>query len=359
MMVKRRTQRASARETARGDGDREASVLGVVPEGTGVEAFLARLEAQCPPDRWEATRASFAAEKPLVLRLNPLIAPISATEDALARLAEEAGFAVSTLSREVGAWVAALPPGVPRQVVTDSALVTSGAAYVMNPSSLLPGLALAPEPGDAVLDLCAAPGGKTLHLAALMRLGASGGSLAAVEAVKPRFFKLRHLLDRFGAPSTKTYLKDGRHVGAATGPRFDRVLLDAPCSSEARLDLLDPESFSTWSPDKVRACQHKQRGLLRSAFAALKPGGRLVYCTCSFSRAENEDVIADFLAEAGDAVELVDAGLDGLPWSSPPPLSPGGSVEEATGPLGLTRRVWPDALWDGFFVAALRKRREA
>jgi 16S rRNA C967 or C1407 C5-methylase (RsmB/RsmF family) len=355
-MVKRRTERVKAREAARGE---------VAPEGVeagGVEGFLARLAAQCPSDRWEVARASFAADKPLVVRLNPLVAPREATEEALARLAAEAGVEARPLSREVGAWIVALPPGVPRQVVTDSPLVTGGAAYVMNPSSLLPGLALAPRPDDAVLDLCAAPGGKTLHLAALMgltRLGEGGGSLAAVEAVKARFFKLRHLLDRFGAPATKTFLKDGRDVGAATGPRFDRVLLDAPCSSEARLDLQDPESFSTWSPDKVRACQHKQRGLLRSAFAALKPGGRLVYCTCSFSRAENEDVVADFLADAGDAAEVVDAGLDGLPWTSPPPLHPGGAPDEADGPLGLTRRVWPDGLWDGFFVAALVKRSEA
>ncbi len=353
MMVKRRTMRANARDATERGGD-DAGVGPETPAG-GVEAFLARLKAQCPPDRWEATRASFAAEKPLVLRLNPLVGPVGATEEALARLAETAAVELWPLSREVGAWVVKLPTGVSRQVVTDSALVTGGAAYVMNPSSLLPGLALAPEPGDAVLDLCAAPGGKTLHLAALMRLGAGGGSLAAVEAVKPRFFKLRYLLDRFGAPSTKTYLKDGRDVGAATGPRFDRVLLDAPCSSEARLDLTDPTSFATWSPDKVRACEHKQRGLLRSAFAALKPGGRLVYCTCSFSRAENEDVLADFLAEAGDAAEVVDAGLDGLAWASAPPLGPGGSADEACGPLGFTRRVWPDALWDGFFVAAITK----
>jgi 16S rRNA C967 or C1407 C5-methylase (RsmB/RsmF family) len=377
-MVKRRTLRQAERAAqAMVEGEapgsaRAAPASGSAPGSSSPSeaastfaTFLARLAPLCPPECWDGVVASFSADKPLVFRLNPLVAPVAETEAALREVVAAAvgpdrvASVFRPLSEAHPFFVAALPPEVPRRLLTDAAVVTSGAAYIQNPSSLLPALALSPAPHHAVLDLCAAPGGKTLHLAALMGLPpkdrvpqgpttAPSGHLAAVEAVRARFFKLRHLLDRYGAGGTRTYLKDGIHVGAATGPRFDRVLLDAPCASEARIDPRDASSHATWSPQKVQACAHKQAALLRSAFSALKPGGRLVYCTCSFSREENEDVLAAFLAET-PAARLVDAGLDGLDWTAPPPLG------EGLRGLSLARRVWPDGLWDGFFLAVLEK----
>lgn len=103
------------------------------------------------------------------------------------------------------------------------------------------------------------------------------GWLSAVEPVRDRYFRLKHNRGPTGGEHRHCYQKDGRAVGALTPGGLIRVLLDAPCSSEARFDLNDPDSMAHWSPGKVREVAHKQKRLLLSAIHALKPGGVLVY----------------------------------------------------------------------------------
>jgi 16S rRNA (cytosine1407-C5)-methyltransferase len=143
--------------------------------------------------------------------------------------------------------------------------VLDGRLYPQSPSSWLPVLLLDPRPGEEILDLAAAPGGKSLHIAA--RMG-NRGRLACVEAIRDRFFRLRGNLERGDMKIAATYLKDGRGVGAAVPGRFDRVLLDAPCSSEALLRPQDADSSRHWSLHKVHEAAHKQRGLIVSALLA-------------------------------------------------------------------------------------------
>ena len=189
-----------------------------------------------------------------------------------------------------------------RTQLVNSEAVRFGQAYIQNPSSMIPALLLAPQDGEEILDLAAAPGGKTLHLASIMN---QSGRIAAVEAVKKRFFKLKSNVERSGARNIDLYLKDGRVVGKLCPERFDAVLLDAPCSSEARFTLSDPNSWGYWSPKKIKEVSQKQKGLLRSAWKSLKPGGRLVYCTCSLAPEENEGVIHKVLQMWGDDVEVL------------------------------------------------------
>lgn len=315
-------------------------------------AFVERLTHLVPPDRLDGVLASFALDKPTALWLNPLRGAPDATLAALAAAFPGARFA----------------PLLPNAVVAhdvDTALlsrtpaVLEGHAYLINPSSLVPPLALSPGPDDAVLDLCAAPGGKTLQLFASMATPpppSARGHLAAVEAVKPRFFKLQGILQRYGAlakPSgleLRLFMKDGRDVGGAVPERFDKILLDAPCSSEARFDADDEASSRHWSPHKIAECAFKQHGLLRSALNALKVGGRLVYCTCSFAPEENEAVVNDVLAELDGAVVAVPTAL--------PTLADGTSIPAIAGRDGLdvAWRILPDALWDGFFLVQLEKK---
>lgn len=309
--------------------------------------FLERLSKVIPPDRLDAVIASFALDKPAALWLNPLRAPPEATLAELVRaFPPESGarfeplFADAVIARDVPAGALAKTPAV-----------TEGRAYLINPSSLIPPHVLAPNPDDAVLDLCAAPGGKTLQLAARIATRPGAGHLAAVEAVRPRFFKLQGILDRYGAlarPGVRLFMKDGRHVGGAVPERFDKILVDAPCSSEARFDSDDAGTFSHWSPRKVAECAFKQRGLLDSALAALKVGGTVVYCTCSFSPEENEEtVLAALAAHEGRVVAI--------PSELPRPAT--GEIPATPGLLGLTQawRILPDALWDGFFLVRLHK----
>lgn len=242
-------------------------------------------------------------------------------------------------------------PREQRDLLTNAPIALGNQIYIQNLSSLFPVLALDPRPGEEVLDLAAAPGGKTLLLAARME---GQGRIAAVEAVKPRFFRLRANLERFGVGFVDTYLKDGRTVGRKVPGRFDRVLLDAPCSSEARIRINDPQTWQHWSPRKVKEMQRKQKGLLASALEAVRPGGIVVYSTCSFAPEENELVIQHLLQKWEGRVEIepvelgVEGALRGLTQWKKKALNP--SLQQAV-------RIVPDGLLDGFFVCRLRRTR--
>lgn len=179
-------------------------------------------------------------------------------------------------------------PRAQREQLTHHELVTTGDVYIQGSTSWLTVRWLDPQPGEEVLDLAAAPGGKSLHIAARME---NRGRLACVEPVRSRFFRLKANLERGGVSIHALYQKDGRSVGNAVPERFDRVLLDAPCSSESRFIMGEPDSYAHWSLRKIREQSKKQRGLIRSAFRALKPEGTLIYSTCSFAPEENEVVL--------------------------------------------------------------------
>ena len=240
------------------------------------------------------------------------------------------------------------PAGV-QERLADEPQVEAGGIYPLNPSSTLAVAALAPQPDEELLDLAAAPGGKTLLMAAAMN---NSGRIAAVEPVKARFHRLRANVERCGVSNVAFYLADGRSVGFKVPGRFDGVLLDAPCSSEARIRLAQPQTFVHWKPRKIKEAARKQRALLRSGFAAVKPGGRLVYSTCSFAPEENEANV-DYLLSREPSAELVAMDLPPAPtmcgvreWRK---RSYAAVVEDCV-------RVLPDDLWDGFFLAKFVKR---
>ncbi|WP_217126130.1 RsmB/NOP family class I SAM-dependent RNA methyltransferase [Hydrogenophilus thiooxidans] len=339
--------------------------------------FVARLEALAEalvlP---EAVRAawfgSFCAPQPLAGRINPLRAaqrkgaaddaPIAQTAATFALPIRPAFAANAPLPHPLAAWSFVAEPQA-RATLTHSAPFRDGLLTVQSLSSQWAVWLLDPQPDTEILDLAAAPGGKTALIAAAI---ANRGRIAAVEAVKPRFFKLRAELARLGVTCAQTYLADGRTIGAKTPQRFARVLLDAPCSSEARIRFADPETWRHWKPRKVREAAHKQKLLLRAAWQALAPGGTLVYSTCSYAPEENEWVVAELLAEAPEA-EVVPPrwspptalpGLtpDAIPSALTPRHPPQLSAERAA-QLAHTRRVLPRDGFSGFFAARLFKRR--
>lgn len=237
-----------------------------------------------------------------------------------------------------------------RDVLTHSDVVNDGRVLVMNPASVLPVLALDPQPGESVLDLCAAPGGKTLLLAERMNLE---GELSAVEKIKPRFFKLKGNLERAGAGRfVRTFLMDGSLVAKKVPARFDRALVDAPCSSEARITLEDASSFQHWSERKVSEMARKQRRLLLAAVKATKPGGVLVYSTCSYSPDENEAVLQHALDKSEGELSLEDMAL---PFGTTMPGLEGFRKQRFSAEMTKARRVLPDGVLHGFFLARLRR----
>lgn len=242
-----------------------------------------------------------------------------------------------------------LAPVGDRDSLMRAGATQEGCLYPLNPSSVLAARVLAPEPEEEVLDLAAAPGGKTLQMAALME---NTGRIAAVEPVKARFHRMRANLARCGVVNVQFYQADGRGVGRKVPGRFDRVLLDAPCSSESRIRLDDPSTYAHWKPRKVRECARKQRALILSAFHALRPGGRLLYCTCSFAPEENELVVAHLLREAPEA-DVLPIALPAAPAVAALESWEGAPLDER---IGLARRILPDDVWDGFFLCLLRRR---
>lgn len=236
-----------------------------------------------------------------------------------------------------------------RERLTHSAAASEGRIYIQNAASLIPVLVLAPRPDECVLDLAAAPGGKTLHIASRME---GRGMLSAVEKVKPRYFRLRENLRRHGADFVRTFCMDGTWVKQKTPSRFDRVLLDAPCSSEARFLIGEPDTFAHWSERKVSEMVRKQTRLLHAAIVATRPGGTIVYSTCSLAPEENEGVINRILKRHGDEV-VIDTIEETYPNSMPGLSAFRGKAY--TPEVSRTLRVLPDDNQHAFFVARLTR----
>jgi 16S rRNA (cytosine967-C5)-methyltransferase len=219
----------------------------------------------------------------------------------------ESALRVNSLVAPVAQVVAELPvpsraaPGLPEGLVLEgpfdvqgSELWRSGAVQPQSRASMLVSRMLGPRPGERVLDLCAAPGGKTTHLAALME---DFGEVVAVERHPGRAQALERTVARMKASCVRV------EAGDAVAPRsdgpFDRILVDPPCSG---LGTLQSRPDLRWRarPDAIGELAALQGRILDAGARALAPGGTLVYSVCTISRAESEDVIAGFLREHGD-----------------------------------------------------------
>jgi 16S rRNA (cytosine1407-C5)-methyltransferase len=240
-----------------------------------------------------------------------------------------------------------LPTGWSTEEVRAHSFLREGRGYLQNRSSLLPVLALDPRPGDRVLDLCAAPGGKASHLAA--HTGEPSG-VTAVEVVRDRAYRLREVLRRLGAEEVKVVRKDGRLFRDARG--YDRILVDAPCSSEGRLRGPDDPALTYWSERKIAEMAHKQKGLLARAVRLLRPGGLLVYSTCTYAPEENELILGRLLRRFSE----MEVDPIALPPEVPElPVVGRWKGRELDGRLAGCRRIAPAAGHEGFFLARLRK----
>ena len=210
----------------------------------------------------------------------------------------------------------------------------AGAFYIQEPSAMAAAAALAPSPSDTVLDLCAAPGGKSTQLSAMLR----SGTLVANEIHPARAKILSSNIERMGCANTIVTCADPEKLRFAWPETFDAVLVDAPCSGEGMFRK-NPDAAEEWQPASPAGCAERQRMILDCAAQMLKVGGRLAYSTCTFNRLENDDQIASFLSRHPE-FEAVPFALPGLP-------------EAADGTLHL----WPHQIrGEGHFVALLRKK---
>ncbi len=221
----------------------------------------------------------------------------------------------------------------------------AGVYYLQDPSAMAVAEAATPEPGDWVIDLAAAPGGKATHLASLMKRGL----LVANEVTRGRVRALGENLERCGVRGALITQSGVGELARRWGAVFDRVLLDAPCSGEGMFRK-SAEALSQWSTYLVRSCAARQNGLLAEAARLVKSGGVLVYSTCTFAPEENEAVVARFLRETPEFE------LEPLPHrSGVRPGRPDWIAEPSAG-LEHTARFWPHLVpGEGHFVARLRR----
>jgi 16S rRNA C967 or C1407 C5-methylase (RsmB/RsmF family)/NOL1/NOP2/fmu family ribosome biogenesis protein len=226
----------------------------------------------------------------------------------------------------------------------------AGAFYLQDPAAMAPAAALAVRPGDRVIDLAAAPGGKATALAAdLAAAGeAAGGVLVANDVHPGRLAALARNLERVGARSARITRATPAAWARQAPERFDAVLLDAPCSGEGMFRKSD-EARRAWSPRTVAACAARQDEALTHAARLLAPGGRLLYATCTFAPEENEAVVAALLRRRPDLrlVTLRMAGTEpGLPTA----------VGADDLPARGWARIWPQrAPGDGHVLALLER----
>ncbi|MFC3885231.1 RsmB/NOP family class I SAM-dependent RNA methyltransferase [Bacillus songklensis] len=222
----------------------------------------------------------------------------------------------------------------------------SGLFYIQEPSAMYVAQTLDPKPHERVLDLCAAPGGKSTQLAALMK---NKGLLISNEIHPKRVKALSENIERLGISNSIVTNEIPEKLAQAFPGFFDKILVDAPCSGEGMFRK-DEEAIEFWSEDHVKHCSAQQKRILDEAYTMLKQGGILVYSTCTFSPEENEQVIEAFLQKYPDMellpIDKHNGVKDGRPeWTK--------NQQEQ---IRRTARLWPHHLkGEGHFVAKLRK----
>ncbi|NLM79166.1 MAG: SAM-dependent methyltransferase [Ruminococcaceae bacterium] len=217
----------------------------------------------------------------------------------------------------------------------------AGLYYIQEPSAMLPAAVLKVRPGERVLDLCAAPGGKATRLAADLE---DSGLLWANEISRQRVRALQRTLELTGCAQAVITSETPERLAERLPGYFDAVLADAPCSG-AGMFRRDPGAVRSYQSYGSEHCLPLQRSILEAAWRMLRPGGRLVYSTCTFSLEENESMVAWFCARHDDCQIL--------PIMKAPGVSDGLMLSE---PLRHTARIWPHrCAGDGHFCALLGK----
>ena len=283
-------------------------------------AFLERMKEQLG-NQYEAFYASYDRERTYGLRYNPLKTDKEHFVKKLPFTLRDVPWAEEGFYYEV-----ADQPG-------KHALHEAGAFYIQEPSAMAVVSVLDPKPGECILDLCAAPGGKSTQIAGRMR---GQGLLVSNEIVPSRAKILSQNIERMGVANCVVCREEPKRLAEVFPAFFDRVLVDAPCSGEGMFRK-DDTAIAEWSPKNVAMCAARQRDILDQAAGMVCPGGVLVYSTCTFSVQENEDVISGFIEKHPDFV-IEKSVLSGMPGTD------------------QTIRLWPHRIeGEGHFIARLCK----
>lgn len=305
------------------------------------EAFLERLARRLGAAEADALAAALAAPPAIGLRAHPRVGDPLALAERFGWPAERVPWCVEGALLAPFAARDAAPPG--RHPAGRHPWQEAGAYYLQDPSAMGVVPALDPRPGERVLDLAAAPGGKATHAEARLD---GRGVLWAHDALPRRADALAANLERWGARNAVVTQGPVEALRPLAGA-FDRVLLDAPCSGEGMFRKSDA-ARERWSPALVAACARTQAGLLDLAADLVRPGGVLVYATCTFADEEDEEALVGLLRRRPDLhpepIALPGAAPARAPAGAPPGLG------------AAAARWWPHRQrGEGHFVARLRR----
>ena len=229
----------------------------------------------------------------------------------------------------------------------------AGLYYLQDPSAMTPAHVLDVQPGQRVLDLCAAPGGKATALGAKLK---GSGVLAANDISASRCRALLKNLEVFGIPNAVITNEVPARLGERFPAFFDRILVDAPCSGEGMFRKEEAVARA-WYPEKNAECAKIQKDLIVRAADMLRDGGHMLYSTCTFSPAENEEVIAFLLRERPQMHLIPIPGFEGFAEG----ISGAGPYKSGLGDPDAARcvRIWPHRMrGEGHFLAMLQKGEE-
>ena len=299
----------------------------------GVPAYLAQqLIAQYGEETAERIAKGYEARRAVTLRANPLKADAETVREKLA--AQGIGTRAVAWSED-----ALIVENAREDALQALDMYENGEIYLQSLSSMIPPLLLGAKPGENVLDMAAAPGGKTTQIAALT---GNQAMITACEMNKIRADRLKYNVQRQGATRVTVMNIDSRNMDDLFS--FDRILLDAPCSGSGTVQLGNPRSKGQFGKEFLARTTKQQEALLGKALRLLRPGCEMIYSTCSVLAQENENIIVRVLKKAN--AEVVPLNLDAYTGVPQLPVSIPGTL-----------CVCPDELYEGFFVAKIRRKK--
>lgn len=219
-----------------------------------------------------------------------------------------------------------------------------GYFYLQSLSSMIPPLVLDPKEGENILDLTAAPGSKTTQIASMMN---NDGFILANEIDKIRYDRLKYNIKLQGANIVEAINEDGAIIGDKYSNKFDKVLIDTPCSGEGRFLISDKNTYERWSDKLIIELSNLQKKLIESAVKSAKNGGIIVYSTCTLNLEENEEIIDWAIRNLNVEVLNIEFKLKNLFKGNNKGLDK--SIEK-------TIKICPNEYMEGFFVAKIKKR---
>ena len=297
-----------------------------------------------PPNVFDSYLQSIRRVRRPTFRVNTL----KASKQEIMTTLRQMGISVSEFAAIPGCFIA--------NQATDRELLKleitqAGKIYLQSISSQMPPLILEPKPGETILDIAAAPGSKTSQICAFMQ------NQGVIDAIEPDFIRvqrLEHNLKLLGATIVNVHQARGESFCNGIENKYDRVLVDAPCSGEGRFCVYDKSSYAAYRADDVNKFHKIQAKLLKAAMNAVKPGGNVLYSTCTLNRFENEEVLQDALSNFNCKIVPLPKNLTTL-TEALTPISSTPTYPKLRKDISNAIRIVPSTRVEGFFLAKIIK----